>query len=96
MDRERQIIIRPRVCRTVRSSRSNDNDYIQLRIWCDGVQYYKNLNVKTYRTAESINRVEGLAYQKLICGVRLFDWSETRIENPALFKERRGEGASPN
>jgi hypothetical protein len=77
-----QTIIRPRRLKTIPSSKSGTNDYIELIIWKDGYQYMKCLNLNTYKLPESINDVERRAYNILIKGGEPNDWAKLKVRRP--------------
>lgn len=81
-----QTIIRPRRLKTVPSSRSGSNDYIELIIWHDGIQFMKCLNLNIYRSPNSINDVERRAYETIMKGEKPIDWTAIRIKAP-WFKD---------
>jgi hypothetical protein len=67
-------IIRSRKLKTIRSSKSNSNDYVVLRIWSQGIQYYKTLNLKLYDDTNRIDFEERIGYDMIRCGVDPIDW----------------------
>ena len=69
------IIVRPRILKTIRSSRSGSNPYVMLRVWCDGSQYSKCLNLNLYTNEARISSVERDAVLRLREGKTPFDWS---------------------
>ena len=69
------IIVRDRILKTIPSSKSGSNEYIMLRVWCDGCQYSKCLNRKIYNTDKSIDYMEEEAVRRLEAGNTPFDWS---------------------
>lgn len=70
-----KIIVRDRILKTIRSSKSGSNEYIMLRVWCDGSQYSKCLNRDIYKTPASIDYMEQDAVRRLEEGNIPFDWS---------------------
>lgn len=70
-----KIIVRDRILKTIPSSKSGSNEYIMLRVWCDGSQYSKCLNRNIYKTNESIEFMERDAVRRLEEGNIPFDWT---------------------
>ena len=80
-------IVRSRKLKTIKSSKSGSNDYVCLRIWSNGIQYYKCLNIETYNTPESINHIERAGYEQIRTGHAPVDWSCIQMPNPNYFHD---------